>query len=140
MYGFCRYFDCFTFSIVLLMFVTAYNYSNVPSEVVQEKVSDNLLVEPSESYTVRELVYRLAMGMPVSSGLRSGEYPDRDQDFDDVLPTESSDFDLSDYATLSREISERENARNEAKEKAYREKLAKEKATVDENNETVSTS
>ncbi|WP_425883344.1 hypothetical protein ACPYIV_12855 [Parabacteroides sp. ASD2025] len=122
------------------MFVTAYNYSNVPSEVVQEKVSNDLLVEPSESFTVRELVYRLAMGMPVSSGLRSGEYPDRDQDFDDVLPTDNPDFDFADYATLSREISERENARNEAKEKAYREKLAKEKATVDENNETVSTS
>jgi hypothetical protein len=140
MYGFCRYFDCFTFSIVLYMFVTAYNYSNVSSEVVQEKVSGDLLVEPSESFTVRELVYRLAMGMPVSSGLRSGEYPDRDQDFDDVLPTDNPDFDFADYATLSREISERENARNEAKEKAYREKLAKEKATVDENNETVSTS
>lgn len=122
------------------MFVTAYNYSNVPSEVVQEKVSEDLLVEPSESFTVRELVYRLAMGMPVSSGLRSGEYPDSDQDFDDVLPTDSGDFDLADYATLSREISERENARNEAKEKAYREKLAKEKASVDETNETVSTS
>lgn len=122
------------------MFVTAYNYSNVSSEVVQEKVSGDLLVEPSESFTVRELVYRLAMGMPVSSGLRSGEYPDRDQDFDDVLPIDNPDFDFADYATLSREISERENARNEAKEKAYREKLAKEKATVDENNETVSTS
>lgn len=50
------------------MFVTAYNFSNLPSELIQEKVSDEVLVEPSESFTVRELIYRLAMGMPVSSG------------------------------------------------------------------------
>ena len=82
------------------MFVTAYNFNNISSTVVQEKVSDEILVEPSESFTVRELIYRLAMGMPVSSGLRSGDYPDRDQDFDDVLPTEDPDFDLSDYAVV----------------------------------------
>ena len=58
------------------MFVTAYNFSNLPSELIQEKVSDEVLVEPSESFTVRELIYRLAMGMPVSSGVRSGDYPD----------------------------------------------------------------
>ena len=109
------------------MFVTAYNYCNVPSEVVQEKVSDELLVEPSESYTVRELVYRLAMGMPVSSGSRSGEYPDRDQDFDDVLPTEDGDFDLADYAAIRDDLSDRQRMYNEAKEKAYREKISKEK-------------
>lgn len=111
------------------MFVTAYNYCNVPSEVVQEKVSDELLVEPSESYTVRELVYRLAMGMPVSSGSRSGEYPDRDQDFDDVLPTEDGDFDLADYAAIRDDLSDRQRMYNEAKEKAYREKISKEKET-----------
>ena len=83
------------------MFVTAYNFSNLPSELIQEKVSDEVLVEPSESFTVRELIYRLAMGMPVSSGVRSGDYPDHDQDFDDVLPTEDPDFDLADYATLT---------------------------------------
>lgn len=44
------------------MFVTAYNFSNLPSELIQEKVSDEVLVEPSESFTVRELIYRLAMG------------------------------------------------------------------------------
>lgn len=114
------------------MFVTAYNYSNVTSEVVQEKVSDELLVEPSESYTVRELVYRLAMGMPVSSGFRSGEYPDRDQDFDDVLPTEDGDFDLADYAAIRDELSDRQRMYNEAKEKAYREKLSKEKEAKSE--------
>lgn len=109
------------------MFVTAYNYCNVPSEVVQEKVSDEILVEPSESYTVRELVYRLAMGMPVSSGSRSGEYPDRDQDFDDILPTEDGDFDLADYAAIRDDLSDRQRMYNEAKEKAYREKISKEK-------------
>lgn len=114
------------------MFVTAYNYCNVSPEVVQEKVSDELLVEPSESYTVRELVYRLAMGMPVSSGSRSGEYPDRDQDFDDVLPTEDGDFDLADYAAIRDDLSDRQRMYNEAKEKAYREKISKEKETKSE--------
>lgn len=109
------------------MFVTAYNFSNVAPEVVQEKVSDEVLVEPSDSYTVRELIYRLAMGMPVSSGLYSGDYPDTDQDFDDVLPTEDGDFDLADYAALRNDLADRERQRNEAKEKAYKEKLAKEK-------------
>lgn len=107
------------------MFITAYNFNNVASEVVQEKVSDEVLVEPSDSYTVRELIYRLAMGMPVPSGLYSGDYPDTDQDFDDVLPTEDGDFDLADYAALRNDLADRERQRNEAKEKAYREKLAK---------------
>ena len=109
------------------MFITAYNFSNVSSKVVQEKVSDEILVEPSESFTVRELIYRLAMGMPVSSGLRSGDYPDTDQDFDDVLPTEDPDFDLADYATLSDGLVERERQRKIDMEKAYKEKLEKEK-------------
>lgn len=109
------------------MFVTAYNFSNVSSKVVQEKVSDEVLVEPSDSYTVRELIYRLAMGMPVSSGLYSGDYPDTDQDFDDVLPTEDGDFDLADYATLKDDIANRERQRKIDMEKAYREKLVKEK-------------
>ena len=86
------------------MFITAYNYHNLPSEVIQEEVSDELIVEPSDSYTVRELIYRLAMGMPVSSGPNSGEYPDKDQDFDDDLPTERGDFDLADYAQMSEEL------------------------------------
>lgn len=86
------------------MFITAYNYHNLPSEVIQEEVSDELIVEPSDSYTIRELIYRLAMGMPVSSGVRSGEYPDKDQDFDDDLPTERGDFDLADYAQMTEEL------------------------------------
>ena len=109
------------------MFVTAYNFSSLPSEVVQEKVSDEILVEPSESFTVRELIYRLAMGMPVSSGPRSGDYPDHDQDFDDVLPTEDPDFDLADYATLENDLADRERQRKIDMEKAYKEKLKKEK-------------
>lgn len=109
------------------MFVTAYNFNNVAPEVVQEKVSNDVLVEPSDSYTVRELIYRLAMGMPVASGVRSGDYPDTDQDFDDVLPTEDPDFDLADYATLKADIANREFQRKADMEKAYKEKLAKEK-------------
>lgn len=109
------------------MFVTAYNFSDVSSKVVQEKVSDEVLVEPSESFTVRELIYRLAMGMPVSSGLRSGDYPDHDQDFEDVLPTEDPDFDLADYATLRGDLADRERQRKSDMEKAYRERLEKEK-------------
>lgn len=109
------------------MFVTAYNFNNVSSKVVQEKVSDEVLVEPSESFTVRELIYRLAMGMPVSSGLRSGDYPDTDQDFDDVLPTEDPDFDLADYATLRGDLADRERQLKLDMEKAYKEKLEKEK-------------
>ena len=79
-------------------------YPDLPSEVIQEEVSEELLVEPSDAYTIRELIYRLAMGMPVSSGPNSGEYPDKDQDFDDDLPTERGDFDLADYAQMSEEF------------------------------------
>ena len=86
------------------MFIIPYNYSDLPSEVIQEEVSEELLVEPSDAYTIRELIYRLAMGMPVSSGPNSGEYPDKDQDFDDDLPTERGDFDLADYAQMSEEL------------------------------------
>lgn len=87
------------------MFVTPYNFASLDPEVVQEAVSDEVLVEPAESYTVRELVYRLAMGMPVSGGSLAGDYPDQDADFDDDLPTERGDFDLADYAQLRDELS-----------------------------------
>lgn len=87
------------------MFVTPYNYSEVAPEVVQEAVSDEVVVEPAESYTVRELVYRIAMGMPVSSGSLAGDYPDEDAGFDDDLPTDRGDFDLADYAQLRDELS-----------------------------------
>lgn len=86
------------------MFITAYNYVDLSDKVVQEEVSDEFLVEPSEAYTIRELIYRLAMGMPVSSGPHSGDYPDKDQDFDDDLPTERGDFDLADYAQMSEKL------------------------------------
>ena len=86
------------------MFITAYNYTDLPEQVVQEEVSEEMLVEPSGAYTIRELIYRLAMGMPVSSGPNSGEYPDKDQDFDDDLLTERGDFDLADYAQMSEEL------------------------------------
>ena len=89
------------------MFVTAYNYHTVDPEVVQEAVSDEVVVEPQESYTVRELVYRIAMGMPVSGGNLAGDYPDEDADFDDDLPTDRGDFDLADYAQLRDELSEK---------------------------------
>lgn len=87
------------------MFVTAYNFASVGPKVVQEAVSEEVVVEPSESYTIRELVYRIAMGMPVSGGSSAGDYPDEDADFDDDLPTERGDFDLSDYAHLRDELS-----------------------------------
>ena len=89
------------------MFVTAYNYHAVDPEVVQEAVSDEVVVEPQESYTVRELVYRIAMGMPVSGGSSAGDYPDEDADFDDDLPTDRGDFDLSDYAQMRDELSQK---------------------------------
>lgn len=89
------------------MFVTPYNYSEVAPEVVQEAVSDEVVVEPQESYTVRELVYRIAMGMPVSGGSSAGDYPDEDADFDDDLPTDRGDFDLSDYAQMRDELSQK---------------------------------
>lgn len=89
------------------MFITPYNYLSLSSKVVQEEVSPEVLVEPSESFTVRELIYRLAMGMPVSSGMYSGDYPDQDQDFDDSLPTEDPDFDLADYAAMKQELADK---------------------------------
>lgn len=89
------------------MFVTAYNFASIDPKVVQEAVSDEVVVEPQESYTVRELVYRIAMGMPVSGGSSAGDYPDEDADFDDDLPTDRGDFDLADYAHLRDELSEK---------------------------------
>lgn len=89
------------------MFVTAYNFASVDPEVVQEAVSDEVVVQPAESYTVRELVYRIAMGMPVSGGNLAGDYPNEDADFDDDLPTDRGDFDLADYAQLRDELSEK---------------------------------
>lgn len=89
------------------MFVTPYNFASVDPAVVQEAVSDEVVVEPAESYTVRELVYRIAMGMPVSGGSSAGDYPDEDADFDDDLPTDRGDFDLSDYAQMRDELSQR---------------------------------
>ena len=89
------------------MFITPYNYHSVAPEVVQESVSDEVVVEPAGSYTVRELVYRIAMGMPVSGGSSAGDYPDEDADFDDDLPTDRGDFDLSDYAQMRDELSQK---------------------------------
>ena len=89
------------------MFVTPYNFASVASEVVQEAVSDEVVVEPAESYTIRELVYRIAMGMPVSGGGSAGDYPDKDADFDDDLPTDRGDFDLADYAQMRDELSQK---------------------------------
>lgn len=89
------------------MFVTPYNFASVDPEVVQEAVSDEVVVEPAESYTVRELVYRIAMGMPVSGGSSAGDYPDQDADFDDDLPTDRGDFDLADYAQMRDELSQK---------------------------------
>lgn len=89
------------------MFVTAYNFASIDPEVVQEAVSDEVVVEPQESYTIRELVYRIAMGMPVSGGNSAGDYPDEDADFDDDLPTDRGDFDLADYAQMRDELSQR---------------------------------
>ncbi|MEQ3162444.1 hypothetical protein AAA214_04735 [Parabacteroides goldsteinii] len=89
------------------MFVTPYNFASVDPKVVQEAVSDEVIVEPAESYTVRELVYRIAMGMPVSGGNSAGDYPDEDAGFDDDLPTDRGDFDLADYAQMRDELSQK---------------------------------
>lgn len=104
------------------MFITAYNYDDLSLEVIQEEVSEELLVEPSDAYTIRELIYRLAMGMPVSSGPNSGEYPDKDQDFDDGLPTERGDFDLADYAQMSEELRSKYQVKIEEKKASVKPK------------------
>lgn len=104
------------------MFITAYNYSDLPAQVVQEEVSEEVLIEPFAAYTIRELVYRLAMGMGVSSGPNNGEYPDKDQDFDDDLPTERGDFDLADYAQMSEELRAKYQLKIEEKKKAEKPK------------------
>lgn len=89
------------------MFVTPYNFASVDPDLVQEVVSDEVVVEPAESYTVRELVYRIAMGMPVSGGGLAGDYPVEDAGFDDDLPTERGDFDLADYAQMIDDLSQK---------------------------------
>lgn len=117
------------------MFITAYNYNNLPSEVIQEEVSEEVLVEPSDAYTIRELIYRLAMGMSVPSGPNSGEYPDKDQDFDDDLPTERGDFDLADYAQMSEELRSKYDVKLEKKkvpEKPKEEPKAEPASTSDQ--------
>ena len=118
------------------MFVTPYNYNQVASEVVQEKVSDEVVVEPQESYTVRELVYRIAMGMPVSSGSSAGDYPDEDADFDDDLPTDRGDFDLSDYAQMRDELSQKYETITRPKKTA--EKPKEESSQADDVNKEIS--
>lgn len=102
------------------MFVTPYNFASVDPEVVQEAVSDEVVVEPQESYTVRELVYRIAMGMPVSGGSSSGDYPEEDADFDDDLPTDRGDFDLADYAQLRDELYEKYETVTRKKKSDYK--------------------
>ena len=104
------------------MFITAYNYTDLSEKVVQEEVSEEVSIEPSDAYTIRELIYRLAMGMPVSSGPNSGEYPDKDQDFDDDLPTERGDFDLADYAQMSEELRSRYQVKVEQKKELEKSK------------------
>lgn len=104
------------------MFITAYNYTDLSEKVVQEEVSEEVLIEPSDAYTIRELIYRLAMGMAVSSGPNSGEYPDEDQDFDDDLPTERGDFDLADYAQMSEELRSRYQVKVEQKKELEKSK------------------
>ncbi|UKI47059.1 MAG: hypothetical protein L6V92_06085 [Phocaeicola vulgatus] len=74
---------------------------------VVEQVDDANIVEPSEAYTVRELVYRIACGMPVPASSLAGDYPEVDADFDDFHPTESPDFDLADYAAMQDELEAR---------------------------------
>ena len=101
------------------MFITAYNYTDLSEKVVQEEVSEEVLIEPSDAYTIRD---RLAMGMPVSSGPNSGEYPDKDQDFDDDLPTERGDFDLADYAQMSEELRSRYQVKVEQKKELEKSK------------------
>lgn len=117
------------------MFVTPYNYDTVLPDVIQEEVSDEILVEPSDAYTIRELIYRLAMGMPVASSPSAGEYPDTDQDFDDIQPTEAPDFDLADYARIKEEISSKYTTK--VVEKKISETASKEPETT--SNDTPST-
>lgn len=89
------------------MFFTAYNFQNLDNKHVVEQVDDENIVEPSEAYTVRELVYRIACGMPVPASLLAGDYPEVDADFDDFHPTESPDFDLADYAAMQDDLKAR---------------------------------
>jgi hypothetical protein len=112
----------YLFNHFWIMFITAYNYTDLSEKVVQEEVSEEVLIEPSDAYTIRELIYRLAMGMPVSSGPNSGEYPDKDQDFDDDLPTERGDFDLADYAQMSEELRSRYQVKVEQKKELEKSK------------------
>lgn len=89
------------------MFYTAYNFQNLDNKHVVEQVDDENIVEPSEAYTVRELVYRIACGMPVPASSLAGDYPEVDADFDDFHPTESPDFDLADYAAMQDDLQAR---------------------------------
>ena len=89
------------------MFYTAYNFQDLDNKHVVEQVNDENIVEPSEAYTVRELVYRIACGMPVPASSLAGDYPEVDADFDDFHPTESPDFDLADYAAMQDDLKAR---------------------------------
>lgn len=113
------------------MFFTAYNFQDLDNKHVVEQVDDENIVEPSEAYTVRELVYRIACGMPVPASSLAGVYPEVDADFDDFHPTESPDFDLADYAAMQDEL----EARYEPKyvRKDVNTSAASESTTVAEN-------
>ena len=72
-----------------------------------ETISDEIIVEPSMAYTIRETVKRISSGLSVPGSQENLDYPDEDQTFDDVDPTSSGDFDMVDAKRMSEDIEDR---------------------------------
>lgn len=85
-----------------------YNY--VPNEDVNEVNSLPSMATPDLSMTVRDMVQRLARGLPVTGAIGSPAYSEN-PDFDDFDPTEDPAFDLADYTTHAMLLAEERRAR-----------------------------
>lgn len=94
-------------------FIRSYNF-----ELRQEHMELNngeLITDPSMSLTVREIVYRIAQGLPVSSDMEL-RYPNQDEDFDDIPDPERPGFDLADVSVLQEQLELRKRAKKAQKE------------------------
>jgi hypothetical protein len=97
-----------------LIFRTNYNQIKLLSD--KEKVDPISVTVPNETYSLKDIVERFSKEYPKQL-LRTGYYDDSegDIDFDDIDPTRSPDFDLSDSIEL----------KNKLFEKGYKEKAKK---------------
>lgn len=97
--------------------ITPYNFS-FDWEKHAEKPQGESLTVPDMSMSIKDMIANLLVGIPVSGNVHdpNSGYPSEDPDFDDYLPSENGDFDLSDYHAETLKIQyEREERLNSEK-------------------------